>query len=261
MEGRAGGALQLSNSACSHAKSCFKKIQRAVQVDGLIVNCSAFNPTPSLSAAVINHFKFKGGIRSFNLSGMGCAASVIAVDMARELLKARACIPVLPQKGNMQSARWAANSHPQRCAWEQVLCSCHLHACSSWPLLHACTLDEGQVLAMALITQLTGGMGSLSGCVCLVQSNPRMRIIVAGTENILWNIYRGNQRSMMITNCIFRLGGVAFLLSNHPADRRRAKYRLTHLVRTHLGASDEAYKCARSPCSPILQPQLWNMPC
>ena len=77
-----------------------------------------------------------------------------------------------------------------------------------------------------------------------MQNSPRTRIIVAGTENILWNVYRGNQRSMLITNCIFRLGGVAFLLSNHPADRRRAKYRLTHMVRTHLGASDEAYKCA-----------------
>ena len=76
---------------------------------------------------------------------------------------------------------------------------------------------------------------------CL-QNNRNMRIIIAGTENILWNLYKGNQRSMLITNCIFRLGGVALLLSNHPADRRMAKYRLTHMVRTHLGAEDEAYK-------------------
>lgn len=69
-----------------------------------------------------------------------------------------------------------------------------------------------------------------------------MRILVAGTENITWNIYMGNQRSMLITNCIFRLGAVAFMMSNHPADRRRAKYQLQHVVRTHLGASDEAYK-------------------
>ena len=51
------------------------------------MNCSAFNPTPSLSAAVVNHFKFKSSVRTFNLSGMGCAASVIAVDMARDMLK------------------------------------------------------------------------------------------------------------------------------------------------------------------------------
>ena len=47
-----------------------------------------------------------------------------------------------------------------------------------------------------------------------------MRIIIAGTENILWNLYDGNQRSMLITNCIFRLGAVALMLSNHPADRK-----------------------------------------
>lgn len=57
-----------------------------MQIDGLIVNCSAFNPTPSLSAAVVNHFKFKSSIRTFNLSGMGCAASVIGVDLAMEML-------------------------------------------------------------------------------------------------------------------------------------------------------------------------------
>ncbi len=57
-----------------------------LQIDGLIVNCSAFNPTPSLSAAVVNRFKFKRGIRTFNLSGMGCAASVIGIDLAMEIL-------------------------------------------------------------------------------------------------------------------------------------------------------------------------------
>ena len=80
------------------------------------------------------------------------------------------------------------------------------------------------------------------------QTNPRMRIIVAGTENILWNLYNGNQRSMLITNCIFRLGAVAFLLSNHPADRRRAKYRLTHMVRTHLGSLRTRPTSASSLC-------------
>ena len=78
------------------------------------------------------------------------------------------------------------------------------------------------------------------------QSNRGMRVLIAGTENILDNMYWGNQRSMLITCCIFRLGGVAALLSNRRADARRAKYRLQHLVRTHLGASDKAYQCAKS---------------
>ena len=58
-----------------------------MQVDILIVNCSLFNPTPSLSAMIVNHFKFKSNVISYNLSGMGCSAGVIAVSLARELLQ------------------------------------------------------------------------------------------------------------------------------------------------------------------------------
>ena len=54
----------------------------------------------------------------------------------------------------------------------------------------------------------------------------------------------GNAKSMLVTNCLFRLGGVAALLSNRPGDARAAKYRLDHVVRTHLGADPTAYKCA-----------------
>ncbi|KAL4269517.1 hypothetical protein GQ457_HM001010 [Hibiscus cannabinus] len=42
----------------------------------LIVNCSLFNPTPSLSAMVINHYKLRGNIQSYNLGGMGCVVQV-----------------------------------------------------------------------------------------------------------------------------------------------------------------------------------------
>ena len=59
----------------------------AMQVDILIVNCSLFNPTPSLSAMIVNHFKMKSNIVSYNLSGMGCSAGVISISLARELLQ------------------------------------------------------------------------------------------------------------------------------------------------------------------------------
>lgn len=48
---------------------------------------------------------------------------------------------------------------------------------------------------------------------------------------------------MLLPNCLFRMGGAAVLLSNKPADRRRAKYKLLHIVRTHCGANDLAFKC------------------
>ncbi|XP_058763579.1 3-ketoacyl-CoA synthase 15-like [Vicia villosa] len=52
----------------------------------LIVNCGILNTTPSISSMVINHFKLRPDIRSFNLGGMGCAAGIVAVDLAKDLL-------------------------------------------------------------------------------------------------------------------------------------------------------------------------------
>ncbi|KAI9127595.1 hypothetical protein K1719_000588 [Acacia pycnantha] len=48
---------------------------------------------------------------------------------------------------------------------------------------------------------------------------------------------------MLIPNCLFRVGGAAILLSNKESDRRRSKYKLVHVVRTHKGADDKAFKC------------------
>jgi 3-ketoacyl-CoA synthase len=53
----------------------------------LIVNCSLFNPTPSLSAMVVNRYKLRGNILSYNLGGMGCSAGLVSVDLAKRLLQ------------------------------------------------------------------------------------------------------------------------------------------------------------------------------
>ncbi|XXG64922.1 hypothetical protein AAC387_Pa05g2745 [Persea americana] len=127
----------------------------------LVVNCSLFNPTPSLSAMIVNKYKLRGNIRSFNLGGMGCSAGVIAVDLAKDLLQ-----------------------------------------------VHRSTYA-----------------------------------VVVSTENITQNWYFGNNKAMLIPNCLFRVGGAAVLLSNKSADRRRAKYKLVHVVRTHRGADHKAFKC------------------
>ncbi|CAK8568515.1 unnamed protein product [Lathyrus sativus] len=60
---------------------------RPKDVGVLVVNCSIFNPTPSLSAMIINHYKMRGNILSYNLGGMGCSAGIIAVDLARDILQ------------------------------------------------------------------------------------------------------------------------------------------------------------------------------
>ncbi|KAJ8619502.1 hypothetical protein MRB53_028031 [Persea americana] len=55
--------------------------------------------------------------------------------------------------------------------------------------------------------------------------------------------YQGKKKSMLVTNCLFRMGGVAILLSNHKRDKPRARYLLQHLVCTHTGSNDTAYNC------------------
>ncbi|CAI0559327.1 unnamed protein product [Linum tenue] len=59
----------------------------AREIGVLVVNSSTFNPTPSLSAAIVNHYKLRGNVLSFNLGGMGCSAGLIAVDLAKRLLQ------------------------------------------------------------------------------------------------------------------------------------------------------------------------------
>ncbi|XP_078441839.1 3-ketoacyl-CoA synthase 1 [Wolffia australiana] len=127
----------------------------------LVVNCSLFNPTPSLASMIINHYKMREDVKSFNLGGMGCSAGLISIDLARDLL----------------------------------------------------------------------------------QANPNSLALVVSMENITLNWYFGNDRSMLLPNCIFRMGGAASLLSNRGADRSRAKYRLSVTVRTHKGTDDRSYNC------------------
>jgi len=59
------------------------------EVDVLVINCSLFSPTPSLCAMVISKFGMRQDIQSFNLSGMGCGASLISVGLAKDLLQRR----------------------------------------------------------------------------------------------------------------------------------------------------------------------------
>ncbi|XP_078429843.1 3-ketoacyl-CoA synthase 11-like [Wolffia australiana] len=127
----------------------------------LVVNCSLFNPTPSLSAMIVNHYKLRGDVASFNLGGMGCSAGLISIDLAKRLLQAQ------------------RNTYA----------------------------------------------------------------LVVSTENITLNWYFGNNRSMLVSNCLFRMGGAAILLSNHSSDKKRSKYQLIHTVRTHKGAEDRSYGC------------------
>ncbi|KAG6505622.1 hypothetical protein ZIOFF_037987 [Zingiber officinale] len=95
-----------------------------------------------------------------------------------------------------------------------------------------------------------GGMGCSGSLISLdlvgnvFRGRGRTTAVVLSSESIGPNWYRGSDKSMMMGNCLFRSGGCAMLLSNDPAMRRRAKMSLRCLVRTHIGANDDAHQCA-----------------
>ena len=47
-----------------------------------------------------------------------------------------------------------------------------------------------------------------------IQALPNKRALVISHENVTACMYLGNEKSMLITNCLFRMGGAAVLMSN-----------------------------------------------
>ncbi|RLM79439.1 hypothetical protein C2845_PM12G26740 [Panicum miliaceum] len=91
------------------------------------------------------------------------------------------------------------------------------------------------------------GMGCSAGLISvelarnLLQVAPRgAHALVVSTETITPNYYMGQERAMLLPNCLFRMGGAAALLSTNGAN---ARFRLARVVRTLRGATDSAYHC------------------
>lgn len=83
------GREEASTAMFAALDELFEKCRvRPKDVGVLVVNCSLFNPTPSLSAMIVNRYKMRGSILSYNLGGMGCSAGIIALDLARDILQA-----------------------------------------------------------------------------------------------------------------------------------------------------------------------------
>lgn len=134
-----------------------------LDIDVLVVNISMLSVVPSLTSRIVHRYKMREDIKTFNLSGMGCSASLISIDIVRNIFKTR------------------------RNAFALVVTS----------------------------------------------------------ESLTPNWYSGNDRSMILSNCLFRSGGCAILLSNRSELRNQAMFRLKCIVRTHHGAKDEAYECCK----------------
>ncbi|KAK7329453.1 hypothetical protein VNO77_23622 [Canavalia gladiata] len=147
---------------CSVITDLFKKNNiNPKAIDILITNSSVFCPTPSLSAMVVNKFRMRSNIMSFNLSGMGCSAGIISVSLAKDLLR-----------------------------------------------VHRSSLA-----------------------------------LIVSTEALSLNWYTGKVPSMLLSNCLFRMGGAAILMSSRVQDKHKAKYELHHVVRTITAQDDQSYGC------------------
>ncbi|KAJ8752119.1 hypothetical protein K2173_001794 [Erythroxylum novogranatense] len=129
------------------------------EIDILVATVSLFSPVPSLTDRITNRYKMRDNVKTFNLSGMGCSASVVGIDVVQQLFKTY------------------RNSYA----------------------------------------------------------------IVVSTESMSGNWYSGKQKSMMLSNILFRTGGCSMLFTNNRALKHQAILKLTSMVRTHLGSSDEAY--------------------
>ncbi|KAF5727406.1 beta-ketoacyl-CoA synthase family protein [Tripterygium wilfordii] len=133
----------------------------AQEIDVLVVNVSMLSAVPSLSAMIVNHYKMRDDIKVFNLTGMGCSASLISVNIVQSIFK----------------------SYKNKYA------------------------------------------------------------LVVTSESLSPNWYSGNDRSMILSNCLFRTGGCAVLLTNNRALNHKPMLKLKCLVRTHHGAKDDSYNC------------------
>ena len=187
-----------------------------------MVNCSLFCPTPSLSAMLVNKFKMRDDVLSFNLGGMGCSASVISVDLVRRLLRSsenRNCLALVVSTENI-TQNWSA-------------CPPSLPVPT---YLRTYVPTYLRTYVLTLLRAVGSKPSHLLRPVSTATSTRCSRACLRAAR------YRGNDRSMLLSNCLFRCGAAAVLLSNRRADKSRARFRLMHTVRTHMGQVEECYK-------------------
>ncbi|KAG9457122.1 hypothetical protein H6P81_001630 [Aristolochia fimbriata] len=80
-----------------------------LHIDVLIVNCSGFGPSPSRTSMIVHRYKMRDDVKTFNLSGMGCSAGGIGIDLARNILQNRRgnkCSYAVVLSGEILSTGW-----------------------------------------------------------------------------------------------------------------------------------------------------------
>ncbi|KAI4974013.1 hypothetical protein ZWY2020_041794 [Hordeum vulgare] len=66
-----------------------------LNVDVLVVNVNMFNPEPCLASRIAHHYGMREDVAAYNVSGMGCSATVVSLDIVQNIMRARSPRPVL----------------------------------------------------------------------------------------------------------------------------------------------------------------------
>lgn len=80
------------------------------EIDVLVVNVSMQSVVPSLPAMIINHYKLREDVKVFNLTGMGCSASLISVNIVQNIFKTYKNAYALVVTSESLSPNWYAGS-------------------------------------------------------------------------------------------------------------------------------------------------------
>ncbi|MCO5597825.1 hypothetical protein L7F22_051909 [Adiantum nelumboides] len=227
-----------------------------------LLDFTCFKPRDSMKCNYeLSEFITRSNAHRFTLPSMHFQQKIFTRSGLREETYLPECIMMNPGNSTFEDARREAEDVLFGSV-QDLLCRTSVSPQDISILITNCSLHSPTPSYVSMIVNCfklredckvfhLSGMGcSASLIACKLVSNlmrlkPNQYALVVSTENISLNWYPGNDKHMLVTNCIFRIGCAAMLFTNKRSERARCKYELLHLIRTHKAAVDNAYGCAQ----------------